>query len=328
MDAEKAHRLAIRALALGLVPAPCLPATTPVDIGGVHLPNRVGIAAGFDKNAEAIAPLFKQGFGMVEVGTITPRPQEGNPKPRLFRLKEDQAVINRMGFNNEGIEAARARIVRYRERYGHTQGALGINIGKNKDTANERAGEDYLAGLNAFYPLADYITINISSPNTAGLRALQEREALEGLLAQLAGRRAQLAQQTGRKVPLWLKVAPDLTGEDIAVIADTAVAQGMDALIVSNTTIARPTLHSPHAGEQGGLSGAPLMPPSTEILRQFATHLQGALPLIGVGGIVSPEDAKAKLAAGASAVQLYSALVYQGFGLARRIREALNETVA
>ena len=326
LPAERAHTATIRALKTGLgvprrAPAddPALAVTLP--ISGLRLPNPVGLAPGFDKNAEVFAPMFRFGFGMVECGTVTPRAQAGNPKPRLFRLTEDQAVINRMGFNNQGLAA----FVRRLRRPPPLSGALGANVGANKDSADRIA--DYVTGLIAVWPFADYVTINISSPNTPGLRGLQDRAALEALLQ----RCAEAAAGRSPARPVFLKVAPDL---DPSAIADiVAVARGarpfLTGLIVSNTTIARPdTLQSAHRGETGGLSGAPLMAPSTDVLRAFAKAAAGEFDLIGVGGIASGADAYAKIRAGAHAVQLYSALVYEGPGLAARIKQDLSEALA
>jgi dihydroorotate dehydrogenase len=318
LDPETAHGLTIRMLRMGLVPpqprvnAPSLE----VALWGLRFPNPVGLAAGFDKNAEVPDAMLRQGFGFVEIGSVTPRPQPGNPKPRMFRLSEDRAVINRMGFNNEGLEAvagrleARARI-----------GIVGANLGKNKDT--EDAAADYEKGAARLAPLADYMVINVSSPNTPGLRSLQGRDQLEGLVGRT---RAALnaAVPEGKRPPLLLKIAPDLNDEDLADIAAVALAGGLDGLIVSNTTIARPeTLKSPHASQTGGLSGAPLFQPATAVLSRMYALTEGKLPIIGVGGIASGADAYAKIRAGASLVQLYSAMAYEGPGLVTRINREL-----
>jgi dihydroorotate dehydrogenase len=312
LDPETAHRLTIKALKMGILPAagaedPVL-ATT---LAGLRLPNPVGLAAGFDKNAEVPDALLRLGFGFVEAGTVTPLAQPGNPKPRMFRLVEDRAVINRLGFNNEGLEA----FVRRLRARGGRPGVVGANVGANKDAADRIA--DYERGVAAVRDQAGYITVNISSPNTPGLRALQSREAL----AELVGR-AMAARGAGGP-PLFVKVAPDLTDADIRDIAEVAVEGGIDGLIVSNTTVARPELRSRHAGEAGGLSGAPLLGPSTAVLRAFRAATPGRLPLIGVGGIASGADAYAKIRAGASAVQLYTGLVYGGPGLVARIKREL-----
>ena len=318
-DPEDAHRLAVTGLKLGLGPRaprdddPILA----VNLAGLALPNCVGLAAGFDKNAEAYAGLLAAGFGFVECGTVTPLPQAGNPRPRLFRLSEDQAVINRMGFNNAGLEAFAGRLDRPRG------GVVGANLGANKDSA-DRIG-DYVTGLNRLWRLADYFTINISSPNTPGLRALQGRAALDELLGRLNAARARLTAEDRRR-PVFLKVAPDLEPDEPPAIVDACLAHGVDGLIVSNTTLARPrTLRSPFREQAGGLSGAPLLEPSTHRLREFAEAAAGRLVLIGAGGIASGDDAFAKLRAGATAVQLYSALVYGGPGLVVRLKRQLAE---
>jgi len=314
-DAECAHGLTLRALKAGLVPPqpviddPLLKIT----LWGREFPNPVGLAAGFDKNAEVPDVMLGQGFGFVEVGSVTPRPQPGNPKPRLFRLVEDRAVVNRMGFNNEGLDAVAARLAK-RPR----NGIVGANLGKNKDT--EDAASDYEKGVRALGPLSDYLVINVSSPNTPGLRALQGRAPLE----ELVGRTRAALNALPSAPPLLLKIAPDLTEDDKKDIAEVALAGGLDGLIVSNTTIARPdTLVSAHKVETGGLSGAPLFKASTQVLGDIHRLTGGALPLIGVGGIASGADAYAKVRAGASLVQFYSAMVYQGPALVTRIKREL-----
>ena len=286
----------------------------------MDLPNPIGMAAGFDKNAEAPDALLAAGFGFVECGSVTPQPQPGNPKPRIFRLSEDRAVINRLGFNNEGLDAF-ARRLQQRAR----RGVVGANVGANKDSADRAA--DYVAGMQRVWAHASYITANISSPNTPGLRGLQERGALEDLLGRLREARAPLEAAHGRR-PLFLKVAPDLDDAAIRDIADLALAFALDGLIVSNTTIARPPLRSPQRDEAGGLSGRPLFSPSTEILRAFALALSGRLPLIGVGGVENGATALAKIKVGASAVQLYSALVFDGPGLPLAIARDLDARLA
>jgi dihydroorotate dehydrogenase len=311
LDAERAHRLTIRTLALGLPLGKVeQDARLETKIAGVVFPNPVGLAAGVDKDAEAVAGFFALGFGSVEVGTLTPLAQPGNPKPRLFRLTEDRAVINRMGFNNGGIDAALPRI-------GDTRhpGVLGVNVGANKDTTDRVA--DYVTGVTRAARVADYITINISSPNTPGLRDLQRGDALRELLSACDDARG--------LTPLFLKVAPDLEPADIDAIARAAIDNRIDALIVSNTTISRPALTSKHAGEAGGLSGAPLKALARQRLVDFRTATAGAMPLISVGGIDSADEAYARIRAGASLIQLYSALVYEGPGLARRIARGLSE---
>lgn len=314
-DPEDAHGLTIKALTLGLGPrgGPDDGALA-TEIAGLRLKNCVGLAAGFDKNAEVYRPMLRAGFGFVECGTVTPLAQAGNPRPRLFRLSEDQAVINRMGFNNAGLEPFAARFAGAR-----SAGVVGANIGANKD-ADDRIG-DYVTGLKRLWGLASYFTINISSPNTPGLRALQTRAALEELLGRLAEARAALPAEGG--APMFLKVAPDLEDGEVEAIVETVVAQGLDGIIVSNTTVSRPPLKSAFAGEQGGLSGAPLMSLSTEMLRRFHGASGGRLALIGAGGIASGADAYAKIRAGASAVQFYSAMVYGGPGLVERVKRDL-----
>lgn len=309
-DPERAHRLTIDGLKL--FPwrfSPERDRELEVDLAGLKFPNPVGLAAGFDKDGEVPRQMLAFGFGAVEIGTLTPRPQSGNPKPRLFRLVEDQAVINRMGFNNGGQDAAISRISSNR-----TPGILGINIGANKDSEDRIA--DYVEGVRKMAPFADYITINISSPNTPGLRALQADEALDTLLDAVS-----TARVAGGP-PVFLKVAPDLEPAEIDSVVKVASGR-VDALIVSNTTLSRPALRSAHAAEAGGLSGAPLRDLALQRLRDFRTATGGTIPLIGVGGIASAEDAYARIRAGASLVQLYSALVYHGPGLARRINQGL-----
>ena len=306
LDAERAHRLTIRALRA--VPPGLPPAEDPklaVRVAGLDFPNPVGLAAGFDKDAEVPAQMLGFGFGFVEVGTLTPLPQAGNPRPRLFRLAEDRAVINRMGFNNSGFVAARARLERRRR-----GGLVGVNIGANKDSADRVA--DYAAGVRAMAPLADYLTVNVSSPNTPGLRALQDAGALAGLIEAVMDAR-------GEGPPVFLKVAPDLDPPEIDGVARAAIDAGIDALIVGNTTLSRPPLRSRHSGEAGGLSGAPLKDLALRRLKDFSAATGGALPLIAAGGIENGVDAYARIRAGASLVQLYTALVYQGPGVARAI---------
>ncbi len=308
-DAETAHNLSLAALKL--LPIPSLGAHSPLldqTFAGLQFANPVGLAPGYDKNAEVPVEILRLGFGFTEVGTLTPLPQAGNPKPRLFRLLEDQAVINRMGFNNAGQQAA-IDLLRNIPEQART-GPIGINIGANKDSADRVA--DYVIGVRNMEALADYLTVNISSPNTPGLRALQDKAALDDLLAQVMAART-------RDTPVFLKVAPDLQPADIDDIVGVAMSRGIAALIVSNTTISRPALISRHKGEAGGLSGAPLRDMAQQRVIDFRKASGGQLPLIGVGGISSAEDAYARIRAGASLVQIYSALVYQGPGLARRI---------
>ena len=314
LDAEDAHGLAIRALKLGLGPRggrddPILA----TELAGLSLPNPVGLAPGFDKDAEVFAPMLRAGFGFVECGTVTPKPQAGNPRPRLFRLNEDRAVINRMGFNNRGLDAFGQRLAR------RGAGIIGANIGANKDSPDRVV--DYVTGLKRLWGKASYFTINVSSPNTPGLRALQTESALHDLLGRLAEARESLPAQ-GR-APLFLKVAPDLQGREVETIVETCVTYGLAGVMVSNTTVSRPTLVSEFAGEAGGLSGAPLMELSTRMLGEFAQAAAGRLALVGVGGIGSGADAYAKIRAGAGAVQLYSALVFAGPGLVAQIKRDL-----
>jgi dihydroorotate dehydrogenase len=321
LPAETAHRatLALLQAGQGLIPrmAPADPRLA-IRVFGRDFPNPIGLAAGFDKDAEVPDAMLRFGFGFVECGTVTPRPQAGNPRPRLFRLPEDRAVINRMGFNNGGMEAAAARLARRRR-----SGIAGINIGANKDSEDRIA--DYRIAFARLAPLADYVTANISSPNTPGLRGLQNRDELERLLTALTGERTRL----GLNIPLLLKIAPDLEDTALDDIAAVVLTSGIDGLIVSNTTIARPaSLKSPHAKETGGLSGEPLFEPSTKILRAMRERIGAKLPLIGVGGIASGEQAYAKIRAGASLVQLYSALALQGPSLIERIARDLSACLA
>lgn len=316
LDPEYAHGLAIKGLKWGLGPrAPVDPPILATEVAGLKMPNPVGLAPGFDKDAEVFGPMLTAGFGFVECGTVTPLPQAGNPKPRLFRLWQDRAVINRMGFNNQGLEAFAERLSH------HRRGVVGANLGANKDAVDRLA--DYTAGLRRLWGMASYFTINISSPNTPGLRALQTRAALDDLLGRLMATADSLPQ--GVAVPMFLKVAPDLEDGEIEAIADVVADKGLDGVIVSNTTVARPPLKSRHAGEAGGLSGAPLFAPSTEILRRFRAAAAGRFVLIGAGGIASGGDAYAKIRAGASAVQLYSALAYEGPGLVVEIKRDLAQ---
>ena len=312
LDAEAAHRLAITGLKLRRSKRAPVAGPLATTVAGVSFANPLGMAPGFDKDAEVPDAVLGLGFGFVEIGTVTPRPQVGNAKPRLFRLEQDRAVINRMGFNNGGLEATRARLAA-RQRLG----VIGANVGANKDST-DRIG-DYLAGMAALADHADYITINISSPNTPGLRDLQGDKALEALLAAVAA-----ARSLGGP-PVFLKVAPDLDADAPARIVDVVGRHGLDGIIVSNTTISRPPLTSRHAGEAGGLSGAPLHDLALDQLRAFYKASGGAIPLIGVGGIASAEQAWARIRAGASLVQLYSAMVFEGPGIARRVLTGLED---
>ncbi|MHA6346124.1 quinone-dependent dihydroorotate dehydrogenase [Roseivivax sp. CAU 1761] len=315
IDPEAAHGLALRALRAGLVPGPgpVSSARLRCELAGMVLANPVGLAAGFDKNAEALAPLAQAGFGFLEVGAATPRPQPGNPRPRLFRLREDRAVINRFGFNNQGAEAIARRL-------DDNPGAVpvGLNLGANKDSADRAA--DFATVLRICGPHVDFATVNVSSPNTERLRDLQGRDALAALLGGVLEVRDGLM----RRVPVFLKIAPDLDADGLADVAEVALAAGLDGIIATNTTLARDGLTSRHAGEAGGLSGQPLFERSTRVLAQLSRLTDGQVPLIGVGGIGSAEQAYAKIRAGASAVQLYSALVYEGLGLAAGIARGLD----
>jgi dihydroorotate dehydrogenase len=305
---ETAHGLALWALGHGLVPAlaPASSARLATSFCGFELPHPLGLAAGFDKNAKAVPGLFRLGFAFVEVGTVTPRPQPGNPRPRLFRLRREQALINRMGFNNDGLEAICARLAGRDPR----SGPLGVNIGANRDSADPVA--DYVTCLRALYGLVDYVAINVSSPNTPGLRDLQRRARLDDLLGALLAARNDLAGDRRAK-PMLVKIAPDLAARDEDDIAEVVTARRVDGLIIGNTTIARPpALTGRHRAEAGGLSGAPLLQRSTAQLRRFHRLTGGALPLIGTGGVLHGTDAYAKIRAGASALQLYTALIYRG----------------
>ena len=320
---ETAHRLSIRALASGLAPrrAAAGSPSLAIRLWGRAFPNPIGLAAGFDKSAEAPEALLRFGFGFVEVGTVTPRPQAGNPRPRLFRLTEDEAIINRLGFNNDGLATVAARLEARRSR----GGIVGANLGKNRDTLD--AAADYVRGVTMLTPLVDYLVINISSPNTPGLRELQRKSTVTMLVERLLTARAAVAPD--HPPLLLLKIAPDLTPEDRADLAEAAVTSGLDGLVVSNTTVARPaTLKSRQAPEPGGLSGRPLFEPSTALLAEMYQLTGGKLPLIGVGGVSSGADAYAKIRAGASLVQLYTALVYQGPGLVERIKRELAALLA
>jgi dihydroorotate dehydrogenase len=316
LPAETAHRTALMGLKAGFGPK-ARTAADPVlktALAGMELSHPVGLAAGFDKNAEAPDALLNAGFAFVEVGAVTPRPQLGNPQPRLFRLREDKAVINRMGFNNEGLDAVKARLEARQDSPTKSTGAVGVNLGANKDS--EDRANDYAVLLKALSGLADFFTVNISSPNTPGLRTLQSGDALDELLKKVND--ARWAE------PVFLKVAPDLVEADIDAIVKAVQVHALSGLIVSNTTLERPeSLKSAHKGEAGGLSGLPLKTRSTEVLRQFRQRTGPDLPIIGVGGIDGPEAAYATIRAGANAVQLYTALVYQGPGLALKIRDGL-----
>lgn len=320
-EPEMAHGLSIAALKTGMVPS-CAPAPDPrlaVSLAGLTFLSPVGLAAGYDKNAQVPDALLRLGFGFVEVGTLTPKPQAGNPKPRLFRLAADEAVINRMGFNNEGHAAARARLAARTNR----EGIVGVNIGANKDSADRIA--DYVQGIRCFYDVASYFTANISSPNTPGLRDLQGRESLAALLKAILAARGEEAARAGRIVPVFLKIAPDLTEEGMDDIAAELLAQAFDGVIVSNTTLSREGLKDQaQAGEAGGLSGKPLFEKSTAVLARMRKRLGPAMPIIGAGGVSSAETALEKIRAGADLVQFYSAMVYGGPGLPGRIVSGLS----
>jgi len=325
LDAETAHDLTLKSLrfaekagflSLYTKPPQCQTRT----VMGIQFPNPVGLAAGLDKNGMVIDGMAALGFGFIEVGTVTPRPQPGNPKPRLFRVKEAQGIINRFGFNNLGVDhlIQNVETAKYR-------GVLGINIGKNFDTPNERAVDDYLICMRKVYSHASYITVNISSPNTKNLRQLQEKEALDGLLATLKHEQKVLADAHGRYVPIALKIAPDLDAQQIIEIADLLKKHAFDGVIATNTTLDRePVKGLPHAEETGGLSGAPVRQKSTLVIQQLSKQLAGELPIIGVGGILSGEDAAEKIAAGASLVQLYSGLIYRGPSLIHEVCRKLG----
>lgn len=307
LDPETAHNIAIKALSKGLSPKFKTP-QKPVEVFGLKFPNPVGMAAGFDKNAEAIDGLLNLGFGFVEVGSVTPRPQDGNPKPRIFRLKEDQAIINRLGFNNKGIDIFLENVAKAKR-----NGIVGINIGANKDTENFI--DDYAKLLPLVNDHADYITANISSPNTPGLRGLQEKEQIRNLVGKLASLK--------KDKPLLVKIAPDLNDEELYAMIDTFVSEGIDGVIATNTTIARPRLNSYDKDQQGGLSGQPLRSRSTEIVRKISSHAGKKLPIIAVGGIKDAESAKEKLNSGASLVQVYTGLIYEGPKIVKNIVEGL-----
>lgn len=330
MDAEQAHDLTMQRMAQGqntlLEAAWRQPQISdPITLAGLRFPNRVGLAAGLDKNARCIDGLAAMGFGFVEVGTVTPKPQPGNPKPRLFRLPQANALINRFGFNNDGLEAFVRNVQQSEVRRRGKPLLLGLNIGKNAATAIENATQDYLTCLEGVYPHADYVTVNISSPNTKNLRALQSDEALDGLLAAIAQRREELAQQQGKRVPIFVKIAPDLTEEQVQVIAATLQRHGMDGVIATNTTIGRDAVKGlPHAEETGGLSGAPVLEASNRVIAQLRQTLGKGFPIIGVGGIITAADAVSKIQAGADVVQLYSGLVYTGPTLVPQAARALK----
>jgi dihydroorotate dehydrogenase len=326
VDPERAHGLVLRGLDVAAASgvarwaARALP-NAPVEVMGLRFPNRVGLAAGLDKNAAHLDGLATLGFGFLEAGTVTPRPQPGNPRPRMFRLPRAQAIVNRLGFNNDGV----ARFVANVERSAY-RGVLGVNLGKNFDTPNERASEDYVLGLHAVYRHASYVTINVSSPNTKGLRELQAEDALSALLARITAERQALADRHGRRLPLAVKIAPDLDEGDVGAIARLLVRHRIDAVVATNTTVAREGVAGlRYANEAGGLSGAPLRARAIATLRTLVAALDGALPVIAVGGILSGEDARERIEAGASLVQLYTGLIYRGPALVGECVRALSD---
>lgn len=327
LDPEAAHNLTLpalrRAAALGLTRAFARPADDPRTVMGIRFPNPVGLAAGLDKDGAYIDGLAALGFGSIEIGTVTPRAQAGNPKPRMFRLPQAQAIINRMGFNNGGVDAFVAN-VQASKFYQNKEGVLGLNIGKNADTPIERAADDYLDCLRKVYPYASYVTVNISSPNTKNLRQLQGASELDALLSQLKDAQSRLADQYKRYVPLTLKIAPDIDGDQVKEIAGALLRHRIDGVIATNTTLSRTAVEGmPHGAEAGGLSGAPVFELSNRVIRALRSELGDELPIIGVGGIMKGQDAQAKIAAGAALVQLYSGLIYAGPALVRDCAAAI-----
>ncbi len=324
LDPEKAHNLTLSTLDLayktGLIRAPVHRTDNGIEVMGLRFPAVVGLAAGLDKNGDHIDGLAALGFGFIEVGTVTPRPQPGNPKPRLFRIPQAEAIINRMGFNNLGVDYLVERV-----KQSEFKGIIGINIGKNFDTPIEKAVDDYLIGLQKVYAHASYVTVNISSPNTANLRELQHKDQLGGLLSALKQEQQRLQTQHDKSVPLVLKIAPDLDDTGLTIIAETLLAYGIEAVIATNTTLSREGVEGlPHGDEQGGLSGAPLTKHSTEVVKKLYRILGDKVPIIAAGGILSAEDAQAKLDAGAKLVQVYSGLIYRGPQLVRDIIESCH----
>ncbi len=326
LDPETAHHATLDALrtahCLGTLPFVVKrPADDPRTVMGLNFPNPIGLAAGLDKNGGYIDPLAALGFGFIEIGTVTPRPQPGNPKPRLFRLPQAQGIINRMGFNNDGVDALIGNVKRAK-----FKGILGINIGKNADTPIEKAADDYLICLRKVYAYASYVAINISSPNTKNLRQLQGGDELDALLAQLKAEQEKLSQQHGKYVPLAVKIAPDLDADQIKNIAALLIKHRIDGVIATNTTLSREGVENlPHGNETGGLSGAPVREKSTAVIRQLAAELQGALPIIGVGGILKGADALEKMQAGAALVQMYSGMIYRGWDLVAESAAAIKQ---
>lgn len=326
LDAETAHNLALKGLKLlhKLKLSSLILGKTqraPISVMGIEFPNPVGLAAGLDKNGDYFDALADCGFGFVEIGTVTPRPQAGNPQPRLFRIPDAEAIINRMGFNNKGVDHLLERVKKTRY-----QGVLGINIGKNFDTPVEKASADYLIGLRKVYPYADYVTVNISSPNTPGLRDLQFGEALEQLLSVLKDEQKKLSEQYGHYVPLVVKIAPDMDDASISRLADTLIQYEIDGVIATNTTSSRQGVEGlPHAEEQGGLSGKPVRDKADHVLQVLAAHLDNAIPIIAAGGISSADDAQRKVQLGASLVQIYTGFIYQGPNLVRECVQRLSK---
>ncbi len=329
LDPESAHDLTLSALnaaaRLRFTQGLTKPPPDPRTVMGIRFPNPVGLGAGLDKDGACIDGLAALGFGFIEIGTVTPRPQPGNPKPRMFRLPQAQALINRMGFNNGGVDAF-VRNVQSSRFYQDKQGVLGLNIGKNADTPIEQAIDDYLICLEKVYPFADYVTVNISSPNTKNLRQLQQASELGALLSALKNSQRALADRHSRYVPIALKIAPDLDSEQIKSIAELLLQHQIDAVIATNTTITREAVKDlPHADEAGGLSGAPVLPLSNHVISALRTELNDGIPIIGVGGILSGKDARAKVDAGASLVQLYTGLIYRGPVLVHECAQALRQ---
>jgi dihydroorotate dehydrogenase len=334
LDAETAHELTMQALTTAqgtpLSWAYCnTRVDDPIELAGLKFPNRVGLAAGLDKNAHAIDGLGAMGFGFVEVGTVTPLAQPGNPKPRMFRLPAANALINRLGFNNEGLDAFIANVqkAKFRSQNPRNPMLLGLNIGKNAATPIENATDDYLIGLRGVYPHADYVTVNISSPNTKNLRALQSDEALDALLGAIAVEREVLKQKHGKSVPIFVKIAPDLDAAQIEVIAATLQRHRMDGVVATNTTLSREAVKGmPHAEEAGGLSGAPVLQASNQVIRQLRAALGKGFPIIGVGGVMSAQDAVSKIEAGADVVQIYTGLIYKGPDLVKQAALAIKSS--
>lgn len=328
LDPEQAHDLTLGALArIQHTPLICAVSQArvddPVTVAGLRFANRIGLAAGLDKNGRCIDAFGAMGFGFVEVGTVTPKPQPGNPKPRMFRLPEAHALINRLGFNNEGLDVFIANVKR--SRFRSQGGILGLNIGKNAATPIERAADDYLIGLDGVYPHADYVTVNISSPNTKNLRELQSDEALDALLSAIQARRQALAERHGRRVPVFVKIAPDLDEAQVQVIAATIRRNGIDGVVATNTTIARDAVqHLPHGNEAGGLSGAPVLAASNRVIAQLRAALGAGFPIIGVGGVMSAADARSKIEAGADLVQIYTGFIYGGPALVTEAARAIK----